>query len=69
MCPAHLKVDNGHVGLRRQRDGGDAADEVAHLLTDLESSVAGHAPQQSVDHSLRQVPLQLILLEKTKSNF
>ena len=58
----YLEVDDRLCGVGRQRDGGDAADEVTQVLSCLELRVTGNRPQQPVDQRARDVALQLVLL-------
>ena len=39
LIPLYLEVENGHVGLGRQGDGGDRSHIVAHRMTDLKMEI------------------------------
>ena len=59
---AYLEVDDGLRRIWRQRDGGDASNEVAQLDALLDFGVARDRPQEWVHEGARDVALKLILL-------
>lgn len=57
----HLIVDNGRVVIRRQRHGCDRSHEIAQFRAHFQLGVASETPQNRVDQTLGNVPLQCLV--------